>query len=76
MATRTAAPGLSTDELARIRDTLAAGRKPKVVFTASAGQLYGVQAALATLAVIPLVVAGYFIQSNLVRGLTLGAIKR
>jgi hypothetical protein len=41
MATRTAAPGLSTDELARIRDTLAAGRKPKVVFTASAGQIAG-----------------------------------
>lgn len=45
-------------------------------FTATAGQLYGVQAALATVAVIPLVVAGYFIQSHLVRGLTLGAIKR
>jgi hypothetical protein len=41
MATRTAAPGLSTDELARIRDTLAAGRKPKVVFTAAAGQIAG-----------------------------------
>src|SRR5689334_819122 len=41
MATRTADPGLSTDELARIRDTLAAGRKPKVVFTANAGQIAG-----------------------------------
>jgi len=41
MATRTAAPGLSTDELARIRDTLATGRKPKVVFTAAAGQIAG-----------------------------------
>jgi hypothetical protein len=41
MATRTATPGLSTDELARIRDTLAAGRKPKVVFTAAAGQIAG-----------------------------------
>jgi hypothetical protein len=41
MAVRTAAPGLSADELARIRDTLAAGRKPKVVFTAAAGQIAG-----------------------------------
>jgi hypothetical protein len=41
MAARTAAPGLSTDELARIRDTLATGRKPKVVFTAAAGQIAG-----------------------------------
>ncbi len=40
MATRTA-PGLSLDELARIRDTLAAGRKPKVVFRAGAGQMAG-----------------------------------
>ena len=33
--------GLSTVELERIRDGLAAGRKPKVVFTASAGQIAG-----------------------------------
>jgi len=45
-------------------------------FTASAGQLYGVQAALGTIAVIPLVIIGFFIQSHLVRGLTFGAIKR
>ena len=38
MATRT---GLSTAELERIRDTLAAGRKPKVVFTEAAGQIAG-----------------------------------
>jgi hypothetical protein len=37
----TAAPGLSTTDLALIRNTLAAGRKPKVVFTASAGQIAG-----------------------------------
>lgn len=33
--------GLSTQDLERIRDTLAAGRKPKVMFTASAGQIAG-----------------------------------
>jgi hypothetical protein len=40
-ATRTAARGLSTDELTTIRDGLAAGRKPKVVFTSTAGQIAG-----------------------------------
>jgi hypothetical protein len=40
-ATRTAVRGLSTDELQTIRDTLAAGRKPKVQFTESAGQVAG-----------------------------------
>jgi len=40
-ATRTAARGLSTDELTTIRDGLAAGRKPKVTFTDSAGQIAG-----------------------------------
>jgi hypothetical protein len=40
-ATRTAGRGLSTDELGTIRDGLAAGRKPKVVFTAAAGQIAG-----------------------------------
>ena len=40
-AARTAVRGLSTDELSSIRDGLAAGRKPKVVFTASAGQIEG-----------------------------------
>ena len=40
-AARTAVRGLSTDELSSIRDSLAAGRKPKVVFTASAGQMEG-----------------------------------
>jgi hypothetical protein len=33
--------GLSTADLDRIRDTLAGGRRPKVVFTASAGQIVG-----------------------------------
>jgi hypothetical protein len=40
-AARTAAGGLSTVELEQIRDTLAAGRKPKVVFTEAAGQIAG-----------------------------------
>ncbi|MEH0939023.1 hypothetical protein [Micromonospora psammae] len=36
-----AGQGLSDDEVAGIREALAAGRKPKVVFTASAGQVAG-----------------------------------
>jgi hypothetical protein len=35
------ARGLSTDELAAIRDGLAAGRKPRVQFTEAAGQISG-----------------------------------
>jgi hypothetical protein len=41
MAASTAVRGLSTEELQTIRDGLAAGRKPKVVFTAAAGQIAG-----------------------------------
>jgi hypothetical protein len=42
MATaRTAVRGLSTEDLERIRDSLAAGRKPKVMFTEAAGQIAG-----------------------------------
>jgi len=44
--------------------------------TATAGTLYGVQAALAVLAMIPLVLAGLLIQSHLARGMTFGAVKR
>jgi ABC-type sugar transport system, permease component len=44
--------------------------------TATAGTLYGVQAALAVLAMLPLVIVGYFIQSHLARGMTFGAIKQ
>jgi multiple sugar transport system permease protein len=44
--------------------------------TATAGTLYGVQAALAVLAMAPLVVAGFLIQSHLARGMTFGAVKR
>ncbi len=44
--------------------------------TATAGTLYGVQAALAVLAMMPLVVTGYLIQSHLARGMTFGAVKR
>src|SRR4030081_2677203 len=36
-----AARGLSTADLTLIRETLASGRKPKVVFTESAGQVAG-----------------------------------
>jgi len=42
MATaRSAVRGLSTDDLKGIRDTLAAGRKPRVMFTEAAGQIAG-----------------------------------
>lgn len=44
--------------------------------TATAGTLYGVQAALAVLAMVPLVLAGYQVQSHLARGMTFGAIKQ
>lgn len=44
--------------------------------TATAGTLYGVQAALAVLAMLPLVIGGYLIQSHLARGMTFGAVKR
>jgi multiple sugar transport system permease protein len=44
--------------------------------TATAGTLYGVQAALAVLAMLPLVLTGFLIQSHLARGMTFGAIKR
>lgn len=36
-----AAAGLSTADLDRIRDTVAGGRKPKVMFTSAAGQIAG-----------------------------------
>jgi len=44
--------------------------------TATAGTLYGVQAALAVLAMLPLVIAGFLIQKHLARGMTFGAVKR
>jgi hypothetical protein len=40
-AAHTAVQGLSTEELQHIRDTLATGRKPKVMFTEAAGQVAG-----------------------------------
>jgi hypothetical protein len=40
-ATRTAVRGLSNDDLQSIRGTLAAGRKPRVMFTEAAGQVAG-----------------------------------
>ncbi|WP_431937414.1 hypothetical protein, partial [Micromonospora sp. RP3T] len=36
-----AVQGLSTDEVQQIRESLAAGRKPRVVFTEAAGQMAG-----------------------------------
>lgn len=44
--------------------------------TATAGTLFGVQAALAFLAMVPLVIAGFLIQNHLARGMTFGAVKR
>ncbi|MDR1686809.1 MAG: carbohydrate ABC transporter permease [Desulfovibrio sp.] len=44
--------------------------------TATAGTLYGVQAALAVLAMLPLVLGGFFIQGHLARGMTFGAVKQ
>ncbi|WP_068118421.1 carbohydrate ABC transporter permease [Tropicimonas marinistellae] len=44
--------------------------------TATAGTLYGVQAALAVLAMAPLIVVGFLIQKHLARGMTFGAVKR
>lgn len=41
VAARTTVEGLSTDQLQTIRETLATGRKPKVVFTEAAGQIAG-----------------------------------
>jgi hypothetical protein len=40
-AARTGVRGLSTDELQVIRDGLAAGRRPRVMFTEAAGQIAG-----------------------------------
>jgi multiple sugar transport system permease protein len=44
--------------------------------TATAGQLYGPQAALGVVVAIPVVILGISIQKYLARGLTFGAIKR
>jgi len=44
--------------------------------SASSGKLYGVQAAMGAISTIPVILFGYLIQRHLVRGLTLGAVKR
>jgi len=44
--------------------------------SASSGKLYGVQAAMGAVSTIPVILFGYLIQQHLVRGLTLGAVKR
>ena len=45
-------------------------------YSTSSGQLLGPQAAVATIAVIPVMILGVAIQKYLVRGITFGAIKR
>jgi len=46
------------------------------LFSSTAGWLYGPQAALGVLAVIPVIIFGYMIQEDLARGFTFGALKR
>lgn len=46
------------------------------LFSAVAGTLYGPQAAMGFLIIIPTVVFGYLIQEHLARGFTFGALKR
>ena len=46
------------------------------LFSAVAGTLYGPQAAMGFLIIIPVVVFGYLIQEHLARGFTFGALKR
>ena len=45
-------------------------------YSTSSGQLLGPQAAIALIAVIPVMIIGIAIQKYLVRGLTFGAVKR
>jgi len=45
-------------------------------FSTTKGHLYGPQAALGTIATIPVIVFGFLIQKHLVRGLTFGAVKK
>ena len=46
------------------------------LFSAVAGTLYGPQAAMGFLIIIPVVIFGYLIQQHLARGFTFGALKR
>ncbi len=46
------------------------------LFSAVAGTLYGPQAAMGLLIIIPTVIFGYLIQEHLARGFTFGALKR
>ncbi|MBL7176506.1 MAG: carbohydrate ABC transporter permease [Desulfobacteraceae bacterium] len=46
------------------------------LFSAVAGTLYGPQAAMGLLIIIPTVIFGYLIQKHLARGFTFGALKR
>jgi multiple sugar transport system permease protein len=45
-------------------------------FSTTQGHLYGPQAALGTIATIPVIIFGFIIQKHLVRGLTFGAVKK
>ena len=45
-------------------------------FSTTQGHLYGPQAALGTIATIPVIIFGFMIQKHLVRGLTFGAVKK
>jgi multiple sugar transport system permease protein len=45
-------------------------------FSTTLGHMYGPQAALGTIATIPVIIFGFIIQKHLVRGLTFGAIKK
>jgi multiple sugar transport system permease protein len=46
------------------------------LFSSVAGKLYGPQAALGVLIIVPTVIFGYLIQEHLARGFTFGALKR
>jgi multiple sugar transport system permease protein len=45
-------------------------------FSTTLGHMYGPQAALGTIATIPVIIFGFVIQKHLVRGLTFGAVKK
>jgi multiple sugar transport system permease protein len=46
------------------------------MFSSVAGQLYGAQAAMGFIIIVPTVIFGYLIQEHLARGFTFGALKR
>lgn len=46
------------------------------MYTAAGGTLFGVQAAIGTISVLPIILIGYMIQEHLARGFTFGVISR